>query len=142
MSWIGDRREEQRQARQRADLIAPSIDRFFGELWETIKVSIKDANARGFEVSTNGTAWERKVILSRSSSLPGQPLREPETLTINVLKEKFLIVVSGPQINMQFQVDLCEDNVICLKQNGEQVSLPDATIRILDPFLFPDLPRL
>lgn len=141
MSWIGDRLEEQKQVRQRADLIAPSLGTLFHELWEEIKVSVNDAKARGIEVSTNGTTWERKVILSRAP-LPGQSSREPDTLTIRVLKEKFVIAISGPQVNIEFQVDVCEDGVICLKQGKEQVSIPDATVRILDPFLFPDLPHL
>ncbi|MFI5115960.1 MAG: hypothetical protein ACHP8B_04605 [Terriglobales bacterium] len=141
MSWIGGRLDERRQARQRADLIAPSLGKVFSDLWEEIKVSVNDAKARGIDISTNGTTWERKVILSRSP-LPGESSREPDTLIIRVLKEKFVIAISGPQVNTEFQVDVCEDNVICLKQGGEQVGIHDATVRILDPFLFPDLPRL
>lgn len=141
MNWIDDRREEIKNRQERERLIAEAGAVLFADLWNEIVKWVVDAAQKGIRVTTNGTTWERRIVLSRTP-LPHQDSRAADVLTMktSTVNGEFYIGFAGvPRINTKFNVDLCADNVACLKHNGEQVSMEQVAIIVLDPFLFPEL---
>jgi len=47
--------------------------------------------------------------------------------------------VAGDRGHFFFELDICPDGVVCLMFEGSPISVEDAAIRVLDPFLFPQL---
>jgi hypothetical protein len=52
-------------------------------------------------------------------------------------KASHRILVSGIDPAPNLSLDLCADNVVCLKLSGKQVTYDEAAQAVLDPFLFP-----
>jgi hypothetical protein len=51
--------------------------------------------------------------------------------------------ITGTTLQSQFRFDLgvCDGGIVCLKINGEKISIRDAAMRIVDRWLFPSLPQ-
>lgn len=127
---------ELEKLRAHNDLILQHAERIYRLLWQEMNRWIEEAQERGIKVETNGSPLERSVVL------PSQLASDlPRILTISLKKELHVISVSGLQHPLELQLDVCPDNVVCLKHNGVEVNIDKAAILILDPFLFPELTR-
>jgi hypothetical protein len=58
---------------------------------------------------------------------------------IELVAAKDRIRASGDRTNLFFDLDLGADGVVGLLKDGRSISVEDAAIAILDPFLFPQL---
>lgn len=117
---------QREELENRHAMILQHAERVYGLLWEEMTGSIKEAIQRGIDVHTNGTPYERLVVCP------------PRTLTLTLKKESHLISVSGLRTPIELQLDVCSDNRVCLKRDGEETDIHDAAVLLLDPFLFPE----
>jgi len=60
-------------------------------------------------------------------------------LDVVLVDAKDRIRVAGDRGHFFFELDICPDGVVCLMFEGSPISVEDAAIRVLDPFLFPQL---
>jgi hypothetical protein len=134
MTWIDDRLSGREHERVRRLSIEQSAERIYGELWEAIKKCVDEASRKGFGLETNGSPHERTVVLSTNSSRRTLSTRK---LALALKKASQRILVTGIEPAPELVLDLCHDNVVCLKLNGKQVSYDEAAQAVLDPFLFP-----
>jgi hypothetical protein len=157
-SWIDDCLKEREKLQLRTLFISNNAERVFEDLWAEMRHWIDVAKSKKIPVSTNGSPYERIVKLNTWPDRDN-PTASPtvSVLTIKLVKEKEEIeiasepvldkremgggtyTVSGGPRQERLLFDLCEDNVVCLKLNGKQLSIHDAAIAILRPFLFPEL---
>jgi hypothetical protein len=142
MTWLDECLIEQEKLRKRKQFISARADEVFDSLWEAIKRLIGEAKQKlkGFTLSTNGGPEARVVELTKVP-LNSQSGYFPKKLAINLAKDKSAVSVVIPDGggSVQLILDICEDNVVCLKHEGEQISINDAAILALGPFLFPEL---
>lgn len=138
MNWIEDRVAERESIARRNQLIKASAEKFFNSLWEEIEQWLVEARDKGgFLIHTNGTPYERMIFASISPP-PSQPSRNPKTLTVKLTKDKSAIVASEFGVPpVKLLLDVCPNDLVCLKHNDKQVSMSEAAILVLDPFLFP-----
>jgi hypothetical protein len=146
VSWISARLKERQFRHDRQRIISDGAEEVFKRLWVEIKKWVDEAKHSGEKVDTNGSPHER-VVTMRSDSFTGMSISPDvysatpasKKLSVKFLPEKPSIVANAAGIDVQFDIDLDEDNVACLKHNGKTVEYLDAAITILDPFIFPDL---
>ena len=129
MTWIDDRIEQGRETSRRNGLIAAEAERTYDVLWQEIGRFVEEAQLKQIKVLTNGSVYERIVVI------PASPRKE---LRVVLKKYKQLIAVNG-DIESPFDLvfDIRPDNIVCLKKDGIEVNPEAAAQLILDPFLFP-----
>jgi hypothetical protein len=132
MSWIDDRLEQREALAERNKLIDENADAIYYALWKEIVGFIEEAVTKGLRVSTNGAVQRRYIVLEAPLGLGQQRLE----LT---MESKRTISAAGGSLNLKFDLDVCTDSVVCLKQQGHQISERETAMLILDQFLFPDL---
>ena len=144
MTWIDDRLAERAMRDKRTELILSNAEEIFNNLWKEIKRSVDEAKSKQLPVSANGSPYERVILIPDPIQPPraafGEEVsRSPvsKRLRVKLEKDASEITVDGPP--HKIAIDVCDDNVVCLKINGKPTSLPDAARAILDPFLFPEL---
>ncbi len=138
MNWIDDRLKQRESVFRRSALIEQAAGTILNNLWDAITPWVDEAKKRNMPVFTNGTPYERVVILS-TPVLPGQSRSDPKRLTLSLAKDRSGIVVDGigwEAVKLTF--DVSDDGVVCIKQNGEEVSVSDLAISLLDQFFFPE----
>lgn len=140
MNWIDDRVAERESITRRNQLIKASAEKVFNTLWEEIEKWLAEArNKGGFLIHTNGTLYERMIFASISPP-PSEPSRNPKRLTVKLTKDKSAIVAIEFGVSpVKLLLDVRPNDVVCLKHNDKQVSMSEAAILVLDPFLFPEL---
>ena len=138
MTWIDRRLAEKEAARVRHLSIDQASERIYAELWQAVGKCVDEANNKGFTLERNGSPHERTVVLLIPPSAGRRhspPARRELTLVLKRSSEE--IVVKGLSAPPKLTLDLCPDNVACLKLDGNQVNYDDAAQAILNPFLFP-----
>jgi hypothetical protein len=141
MSWIDDRLADRNALRARETLIKEHAISIYEALWNKLVEHIEDAKTKSFDLFTNGALQNRKVILWKKE-LSGEYAKTSEELTFR-LDGKVIFARSANGLDLSFYLDVCPDGVVCLKTTGDkQISIEEASIAILDLFLFPDLPPL
>ena len=70
---------------------------------------------------------------------PGRTHSVPRECVIKFETKRNEITARGTGVDVKFSIDVCDDGVICLKRNGERISLEDAAGLILRPFAYPEL---
>jgi len=138
MSWIDDRIKQREAAYRRFVLIDEGAPIIFSKLWDAITPWVEEARKKGVPVLTNGTPHERIVILSTPVPV-GQSRSDPKHLTLSLAKDRSGIVVDGIGWEaMKLIFDVNNDGAVCIKQNGEEASISDLAISLLDQFFFPE----
>lgn len=103
-------------------------------LWDTIVEHLDEAKNKGFAVSTNGALQKRTIKLAKQN-LSGDNFE----FDLRLVDSKTRISAQGDRVNFMFDFDVCPDGVVCLKLAREVISVEEAAVRVLDPFLFPQL---
>lgn len=138
MSWIDDRLKQRDDTYRRTVLIERAAPVVFDNLWDAIVPWVEEAKKRNMPVFTNGTPYERIVILSTPIRL-GQTQSDPKHLTLSIAKDRSAIVVTGIGSEPTTLIlDMCDDGVVCIKHKGEEVPIADIAISLLDQFFFPE----
>lgn len=124
-------------AKDRERAIIEHETELYESLWSELKQHIESAKTKGFpRLHTNGTDLARVVTLPTDDPLDNMP----NTLTLALSKATHEIQAIGSfgYEYIKLQIDVCGDGFVCLKLQGKQLSLKEAAIRILWPFLYPD----
>jgi hypothetical protein len=137
MSWLDDRIQQDREREESVRSISNDAPNLYVSLWSAIVEVVEEAKSKQIPISTNGTEIDRIVSLSVKPR-PDESHRSPKQIHLKLAKDNLSINVSG-DISVIFSIDVCPDMIVCLKENGKQVSLRDAAKRVLDQFLFPHL---
>jgi len=146
MSWIDDDKAELLRLQQSASEleareceIAAHAASIFTEVWSEIIAKLKEAEANGLGgILTNGSYWERKLIVPRRP-IPPATGANPDEYIIRLSDNKQKILVTGPQINVVLPLELGTDGVTRVHHEGELKTAEDVAKLILRPLLFPDL---
>jgi len=134
VTWIERRMADLEEFRKRKSAIRERAVDIYEALWKEITGHVEEAERKGFAISTNGALRKRSVLLEKKNK-PGQFFE----LEIILVDAKDRIRATGDRVDFFLDLDLCPDGVVCLKLTGNQISVEDAAIRVLDPFLFPEL---
>jgi hypothetical protein len=132
MSWLDDqiREDEERQTQETA--IAREAPKIYQVLWDGLIQIVNEAKKKGFVLKPTGSNMERSIQLVYDNENPRRMnlvSRDKRTLTADI---------SGGR-TIKFSFAICEDGVVCLKNEGKPISIEDAAHAIMKPFLFPDL---
>jgi len=132
--WIDNRLNEQKVLRERELLVRGHAPVLYDELWKQILESVNYAQKKAMSVGTNGSQEDRIVWMSSES------MGERRELHIRLAGDRKTISASGPGIELRFDLDICDDGLLCLKNsNGVRASNEFAAEQVLDPFFFPEL---
>lgn len=134
MTWIERRLADLESWKKRNATIRERASEIYEALWKEILGHLDDAKEKDFLVSTNG-ALRKRVIRLEKQNKSGQHF-EVEVILVDT---KDRIRATGDRVNLSLDLDICPDGVVCLKLAGTPISIEDAAISILDPFLFPQL---
>jgi len=137
MTWIERRTADLESQKSRNAVIRDHALKVYDALWNEISEHGSEAKEKGFPVSTEGTSRKR-VITLKKQTLSGQQWK----LQVNLVDAKDRIRATGTHIHpidLSIELDLCPDGPVCLKLAGQPITIEDAAISILDPFLFPQL---
>lgn len=134
MNWIDERIAERDNNARRDQLIRGSAEKIFNNLWQEVEMWIAEANNKGFALMTNGDPYER-IVLQPVIPKAGQSRSNPRKLTIKIVDKK-AIVATAEGMDIRLDLDLCANDVVCLKREGVQVSMDEAGRMLLEPFLF------
>ena len=141
MNWIDDRLQQCNETWARSAQIEQAAEKIFNNIWDAITPLVEEAKTKGIKALTNGHPYERTVVLSVGAPLI-RSSGNPRIMVMKLEKDKHCILVSGMQPNIQLDMDVCDDGVVCVKINGKRFSIGDASVYILDRFFFPDLAPL
>jgi hypothetical protein len=142
MSWVDDAFNESEQLAIRNQRIESGRGQLYDDLWKHVTDDIQEINKRGrAALHTNGTTYNRIVSPTNPIMRANYPHDVDVSKDCHIKLEGRKITVSGYGIGLSFDVDVCPDGVVCLKQNGEHVKLEKASMMILRPLAFPELPK-
>jgi hypothetical protein len=139
MTWIEDRVQERTLLANRNRLISQFAERTFGALWEQVEQCIGEATLKGIDAYTNGSVFERSIFLNVKGR-PGSQI-PPKELTVTLDRAERTITVKGLERPLQFTLEVGAGDVVQMHFEGNPLSYERAAEMMLDPFLFPDLPR-
>ncbi len=140
MSWLDERFAEAEALEARNRLIEQHAGGVYESLWEQVKLFIDEGRRHSMEILTNGSPFDRIVTVPVTPS-PAQRGKSPKQLHIELAKDKHSITATGAAPEICLEIGVCDDGVVCLKSDGAPISIEAAATKILDPFLFPQLPR-
>jgi hypothetical protein len=136
MTWIESRLEDLEAWNKRMAAIRDGSLEIYEAIWKEITGHLEEAKGKGFKVSTNGLPRSRAIMLEKQN-LSGQSFKVEMTL----VQAKDRIRAKGDRVDLSLDLDVCADGVVCIKLDGQQISIEAAAIAILDPFLFPQLQK-
>ena len=139
MSWIEERIAESRRLEESDRLVSQHAMSVFDNLWDEIKKLIEEAKKHNFQIFTNGSPENREIRLSTDPT-PTQHSSPGREFHLSISKDRKTISVAGPPVSIVFTVGVCPDGVVCLRSDGEPISIQKAAERIFDRLLFPHLP--
>jgi hypothetical protein len=137
MSFIDDGLAMQPQVARRKTLIEEGCCAIYVDLWERMKAYIEEAKQKGFELSSSGSLYHRKV----ERLLPPGSARPRDSFTLDLRCDEESIGTHGANRGMKFilSFDVLADGLVCLKHNGEPIQTDEAAVLMLRQFLFPEL---
>ncbi|MDP9194672.1 MAG: hypothetical protein M3P06_23490 [Acidobacteriota bacterium] len=141
MKWIAEIEKRWQDARKRDPVIEEQATRIYDALWKKIFDGVTDARSvdRFSGLMTNGRP------LAHVISFPADESPQARGIEIALLESEHLILASGlggAEIDIRFDLDVCEDNSVCLMSDGERISYENAAILVLTAFLYPGLKPL
>src|ERR1035441_1757688 len=110
MSWLDDRKAETVELERRKSLI------------------LAEAEGIGFSVDTNGSPLKRVVSLLVNPQTD-QRWSQAETLHVELAQDRRSITATGRGGHLHMDIDIRDDNVVCLKIDGKAVAMRDAADR-------------
>lgn len=134
MTWIEKRIADLELWKSRRSVIREHAVDVYEALWREISEHLSEARTKGFPVSTNGTPRKRIIRLEKQNR-SGDFFE----LQVSLVEAKDRIRAIGDRVDLFLDLDICPDDVVCLKYLGKQLTIEEAAISILDPFLFPQL---
>lgn len=137
MSWMDDRLGERKVLEEREQRIFAEAPRLHGELWKEILKQIEEAKTKGFKILM---VDPDEIVLPVNPS-PGPRSVNPRKLRLNLKKDHSVLVANMTGGDATFTIDLYNNEVV-LKHEDKVLSVSEATILVLDRFLFPELKRL
>ena len=141
MDWINERIEERKALIEQKNQIAEAVQPLFGSLCGEIKKHVAaycDAVGIPQAILFGGTYEEILLTIPKPGMVasPGEYLRR---ITLKVVKGKQPTISAG---SIALNISICDDGSVCLSHNDDALSLKEAAVLVLDPFLFPELPRV
>src|SRR5579863_534608 len=124
MTWIDERLAERERLKIRNALVEHGSVPIFNDLWAEVLRLVEEAKDKGVPVGTNGLPSER-IVWQPGIHPPNDSDERRRELRIKLLEDRESISVSGPHVSLQFSIDLCDDNVVCLKHDGQPLVLSD-----------------
>jgi hypothetical protein len=138
MTWLDDADKELKAIKDRKRLIAEQQNETYESLWRELKTHFDEAKGKSFpELFINGQQFSRSIKLPVDPIPPAQQ-SSPREVIIALSKTEHAIVVSGA-VTLRLDIDVCDNGVVCLKQDGNEMQVEDAAIAILRSFLYPEL---
>jgi precorrin-2 methylase len=135
VSWIDDRIEEKRLLEEHKQVAFVKAGSLFQALWDEIARCATEAAQKGIPAATSMAAGTHVVYLS-SPPKAGAARKE---IALTLAKDRTSIVITGSAVK-KLEIALSQGDSVCLKHDGKQISVPEAAILLLDPFLFEGLP--
>jgi hypothetical protein len=120
---LDERTERNLKAIKDKAQIRHEAERVFTALWEEVMREIKHAGELQWNLTTNGQPLERMVKFGERH------------VFIALDQDSQVIKVHGAH-SLELKMAVCDDGVVCLKHDGKQVLLSDATRLILEPLIF------
>lgn len=142
MSFIDDAIAQRKALKERALQISAHGEKIFADMWTRMGGYIDEArrkNPEEFHISTNGSLFDRIVESQIIPAGATEMHREKFNLTLDAREEQITAKGDG-KVNFTFNLDICQDGVVCLKFKNEPIGTDDAVVKILRRFFFPDLP--
>ena len=134
MGWIENRIAERGKLLDENRRIEQAFDAIWDGLWKEITKHVETFRATYGEQSVvTGGSYEERYVATPSLRMGMADRRA----TLRADKNKHS--VDG---TVHFAVKVCKDGVVCLVDGDRELSLEQAAICVLDPVLFPDLPRI
>ena len=144
MSWIEDRiadrkmlEEHEQQVANRKRAISEQAETVFCDLWTETKAVLKEFESGGLASYPSETP-KQKVVRRAGKMKPGMSSHPGHEIQISLAEDRQSISVSE-DVNLHFQLDLSDDDVVFMRLAGEPIFSRDAANKILDQFYFPDL---
>jgi hypothetical protein len=151
MGWIDSGLTERAKLEEERTRIEKAFDGVWDGLWREITKHIEAYREKGGSesVATGGGYEDREVSVPNPGLVvSGIAHGTKRRVTLRQGKDK-------TSISAEFEVDqkpvkadslrldikVCRFGVVCLMQGDKELTLEQAAILVLDPILFPDLPR-
>lgn len=135
MTWIDTRLAALEALKERNAIVRSHAEAIYEAPWGRIVEHLDEAKEKNSPVSTNGALHKRLIVL-RKQNKSGNSFE----LELVLLTAKDRITASSSREGgLVLDLDIYPDGVVCMKIGGRTVSIHEAAILILDPFLFPQL---
>lgn len=133
MTWLDEKLEAKRIFEDRRDLMDTHAPVIYEDLWAGLVKIAQEAMGKGFVLNPHGSGVHRVI---GQGTLNGGNHHE---LKFDLDGSKRRISASWRGTVISYDVDICDDGVVCLKQQGSQTPVKAAAQAIMGPFLFPEL---
>jgi hypothetical protein len=111
----------------------------YDDLWKEISDRVDDAKKRGELVETNGSPYERTVLMGAGYQARPEDSRQ---LTITLARtEGKIIALDSDENSLGIELGVSEGDIVRPKHQGRTLTIPEAAKLILEPFLFPATPK-
>ncbi len=141
MSWIHDELDDRERLQRDRATIELHAEAVYEELWSEISDRVADAAKRGMSARTNGSNYERTVLMGgpivggvyRTRS---EKLRQL-TIRLNKAAGKIEVADDTDDRSIEMLLMVCENGIVRPSYQGRVLTIPEAAQMILRPFLFP-----
>lgn len=139
MGWIVETEKKWQAALQRSTRIEAEATKIYEDLWDKILGDVKEARAiERFAGLTAHNGRQIGHVVSFPVDESSQAIGPPRRVEIALLESEHLIVASGDDVDIRFDIDLCgKPESPCLKLDGTEVSYEAASRHVLTAFLYP-----
>jgi hypothetical protein len=136
VSWIDERLEEKRLWEERKQIAFVKAGSLFEALWDEIARCATEAAQKGIPAATSMAAGNHVVYLSSPPTKAGVARKE---ITLTLAKDRTSIAIAGSAVK-KLEIALSHGDSVCLKHDGNEITVSDAAILLLDPLFFEGLP--
>jgi hypothetical protein len=141
MSWVDDRLDNQKRSEKERALISIHAEKVYNDLWKEISDRVDDAKKRGKPAETNGSPYERTVLMGAGNIYQTRP-EDSRQLTITLARtEGKIIALDSDGNSLDIELMVSEGDIVRPKHQGRTLTIPEAAKLILEPFLFPPMPN-
>jgi hypothetical protein len=132
MTWLDEQIQKAEELKRAEALMDEHAPKLYETLWNEMNKIAVEATSKGIAVYGDGSVTSRTLRLG----VPPQPSHS--SVTLNLSKNKREIKTVGT-VGVSFDVAICDDGIVCLKQNDGPISFENAARQIMGPFLLPEL---
>jgi hypothetical protein len=133
-SWLDEQIAARDDLKRRESLKDSHAPKLYSALWDELMKIVAEAKEKGFVLNSHGSETARGIDVGYANV-------NPRKMSFSLSQDKRTIEASGGAVSVRLTVSICDDGVVCLKHNGEAVSIEEAARRIMKPVLFPELQR-